>query len=48
MVDKDMNRLPQMNLSSLKTEAEAFKATIETDVTFGAQLIDPHQERCIL
>lgn len=48
MVDKDMNRLPQMSLASLKTQAEAMKATIETDVTFGAQLISPEQERAIL
>jgi hypothetical protein len=48
MVDKSMNRLPQMSLASLKTQAEAMKATIETDVTFGAQLISPEQERAIL
>ena len=48
MVDKNMNRLPQMSLASLKTQAEAIKATIETDVTFGAQLLSPEQERAIL
>lgn len=48
MVDGNMNRLPQMSLASLKTQAEAMKATIETDVTFGAQLISPEQERAIL
>ena len=48
IVDKNMDRLPQMSLASLKTQAEAMKATIETDVTFGAQLINPEQERAIL
>lgn len=48
IVDKNMERLPQMSLASLKIQAEAMKATIETDVTFGAQLINPEQERAIL
>lgn len=48
IVNKNMERLPQMSLASLKIQAEAMKATIETDVTFGAQLISPEQERAIL
>jgi hypothetical protein len=40
--------LPQMNLHDLRTQAEAFKATFDQDVTFGNQLLSAEEERGIL
>ena len=40
--------LPQMSLHDLRTQAEAFKATFDQDVTFGNQLLSAEEERGIL
>lgn len=37
-----------MSVASLKQHAEAIKGTIETDVTFGNQLLTPTQDRAVL
>lgn len=48
MVDKNDNTLPTMNVASLRSQAEYFKAAFNQDVTFGGQIVNGADENALL